>query len=150
MVVIGTVTGLHKIYWSPDISHRWFWNNSNIKAGKQCLSLQGWGGGGGGGELLCVVIRGFNLFVCGACFLSSCGRQRQTNQLADRVQLKKTGDTGGPWRGTRDSFYKYLWFVWKGNHAGPKNRITCWQARHSHVYFERHKASKSGYTAEKR
>ena len=88
---------------------------------------QGWktvlesagGVGWGGGELLCVVIRGFNLFVYGACFLSSCGRQRQTNQLADRVQLKKTGDRR-TWRGTQDSFYKYLWFVWKGNHAGPK------------------------------
>ena len=27
-VIIGTVTGLHKIYWSPDVSHRWFCNNS--------------------------------------------------------------------------------------------------------------------------
>ena len=28
MVIIGTVTGLHKIYWSPEISHRWFWDDS--------------------------------------------------------------------------------------------------------------------------
>ena len=56
-----------------------------------------------------------------ARFHSSCCRQYQRNQLNDRVQVKKTGDAGGPWRGTLDRFYKHLWFDWKRNHPGPKS-----------------------------